>query len=159
VELQHPAQIISTAKPEAGAGQPAQAPSQVSTTSPASPRLIKFRGKDGRAGILEWNAERISYSGDMEPEASAKALYDSLWGKSYGCESGKLLSVSDKSTPAPQPLHFKFDDTHGTDVYLDGQDGVRYSGSLSVGSSVKLFFEAVRSLYQCKNPAATINPK
>src|SRR6267142_3677373 len=159
VELPHPAQIISTAKPEAGAGEPAQASSQASTTSPASPRLIKFRGKDGRAGILEWNAERISYSGDMEPEASAKALYDSLWGKSYGCESGKLLSLSDTSTPAPQPLHFKFDDTHGTDVYLDAQDGVRYSGSLSVDSSVKPFFEAVRSLYQCKNPAATINPK
>jgi len=159
VELPHPAQIISTAKPEAGAGEPAQGSSQASTTSPASPRLIKFRGKDGRAGILEWNAERISYSGDMEPEASAKALFDSLWAKSYGCESGKLLSVSDKSTPAPQPLHFKFDDTHGTDVYLDGQDGVRYSGSLSVDSSVKPFFEAVRSLYQCKNPAATINPK
>ena len=159
VELPHPAQIISTGKPEAGAGEPAPAPSQASTTSPASPRLIKFRGKDGRAGILEWNAERISYSGDMEPEASAKALYDSLWGKSYGCESGKLLSVSDQSTPAPQPLHFKFDDTHGTDVYLDAQDGVRYSGSLSVDSSVKPFFEAVRSLYQCKNPAATINPK
>ncbi len=159
VELPHPAQIISTGKPEAGAGEPAQASSQASTTSPASPRLIKFRGKDGRAGILEWNAERISYSGDMEPEASAKALYDSLWGKSYGCESGKLLSVSGQSTPAPQPLHFKFDDTHGTDVYLDAQDGVRYSGSLSVDSSVKPFFEAVRSLYQCKNPAATINPK
>ncbi|HZE81783.1 MAG TPA: VWA domain-containing protein [Candidatus Polarisedimenticolia bacterium] len=159
VELPHPAQIISTAKPEAGGGEPAQASSQASTTSPASPRLIKFRGKDGRAGILEWNAERISYSGDMEPEASAKALYDSLWGKSYGCESGKLLSLSDTSTPAPQPLHFKFDDTHGTDVYLDAQDGVRYSGSLSVDSSVKPFFEAVRSLYQCKNPAATINPK
>jgi VWFA-related protein len=159
VELPHPAQIISTAKPEAGAGEPAQASSQASTTSPASPRLIKFRGRDGRAGILEWNAERISYSGDMEPEASAKALYDSLWAKSYGCESGKLLSLSDKSTPAPQPLHFKFDDTHGTDVYLDAQDGVRYSGSLSVDSSVKPFFEAVRSLYQCKNPAATINPK
>ena len=159
VELPHPAQIISTAKPEAGAGEPAQASSQASTTSPASPRLIKFRGRDGRAGILEWNAERISYSGDMEPEASAKALYDSLWGKSYGCESGKLLSLSDTSTPAPQPLHFKFDDTHGTDVYLDAQDGVSYSGSLSVDSSVKPFFEAVRSLYQCKNPAATINPK
>ena len=159
VELPHPAQIISTAKPEAGAGEPAQASSQASTTSPASPRLIKFRGRDGRAGILEWNAERISYSGDMEPEASAKALYDSLWAKSYGCESGKLLSLSDKSTPAPQPLHFKFDDTHGTDVYLDAQDGVSYSGSLSVDSSVKPFFEAVRSLYQCKNPAATINPK
>jgi VWFA-related protein len=159
VELPHPAQIISTAKPEAGPSQPAQASSQASTTSPASPRLIKFRGKDGRTGILEWNAERIIYSGDMQPEAGAKALFDSLWAKSYGCESGKLLSVSDKSTPAPQPLHFKFDDTHGTDVYLDAQDGVRYSGSLSVDLSVKPFFEAVRALYQCRNPAATINPK
>jgi hypothetical protein len=159
VELPHPAQIISTAKPEAGPSQPAQASSQASTTSPASPRLIKFRGKDGRTGILEWNAERIIYSGDMQPEAGAKALFDSLWAKSYGCESGKLLSLSDKSTPAPQPLHFKFDDTHGTDVYLDAQDGVRYSGSLSVDLSVKPFFEAVRALYQCRNPAATINPK
>jgi len=81
VELPHPAQIISTAKPEAGGGEPAQASSQASTTSPASPRLIKFRGKDGRAGILEWNAERISYSGDMEPEASAKACMTRLLGK------------------------------------------------------------------------------
>jgi len=159
VELPHPAQIMSTARPEAGAGQPTQASSQASTTSPASPRLIKFRGEDGRTGILEWNAERIIYSGDMQAEASAKALFDSLWAESYGCESGKLLSLSDKSTPAPQPLHFKFDDNHGAEVYLDAQDGVRYSGSLPIDSSVKPFFDALRSLYQCKNPAATTNPK
>ncbi|PYT51541.1 MAG: hypothetical protein DMG44_02095 [Acidobacteria bacterium] len=47
VELPHPAQIISTAKPEAGAGEPAQASSQASTTSPASPRLIKSAGGMG----------------------------------------------------------------------------------------------------------------
>lgn len=159
VELPHPAQIMSTGKVEAGAGEPVPGSSQTSTTSPASPHLIKFRGKDGRTGILEWNAEMIIYSGDMQPEASAKALFDSLWAKSYSCESGKLLSLSDTSTPAPQPLHFKFDDTHGTDVYLDAQDGVRYSGSLSVDSSVKPFFEALRSLYQCRNPAAANNLK
>lgn len=159
VELPHPAQIISTGKLETGAGEPVPGSSQTSTTSPASPHLIKFRGKDGRTGILEWNAERIIYSGDMQPEASAKALFDSLWAKSYSCESGKLLSLSNTSTPAPQPLHFKFDDTHGTDVYLDAQDGVRYSGSLSVDSSVKPFFEALRSLYQCRNPAAANNLK
>jgi len=47
----------------------------------------------------------------MQPEASAKALFDSLWAESYSCESGKLLSVNGKSTPAPQPLHFKVDDS------------------------------------------------
>jgi hypothetical protein len=159
VELPHPAPIISTGKSDAGPDGPVQSSGQSSTISPASPHLVKFRGKDGRTGILEWNAERITYSGDMQPEAGAKALYDSLWAKSYSCEGGKLLSMSDKSTPAPQPLHIKFDDAHGTDVYLDAQDGVKYSGSLSVDSSVKPFFEAVRSLYQCKNPAATTNPK
>ena len=159
VELPHPAPIISTDKSEAGMGGPVQSSGQGSPISPASPHLVKFRGKDGRTGILEWNAERLTYSGDMQPEASARALYDSLWAKSYSCESGRLLSMTDKSTPAPQPLHFKFDDAHGTDVYLDAQDGVRYSGSLSVDSSVKPFFEAVRSLYQCKSPAAATNPK
>jgi hypothetical protein len=88
----------------------------------------------------------------MQPEASAKALFDSLWAKSYSCESGRLLSVSDKTTPAPQPLHFRADDLHGAEVYLDEQEGVRYSGNVAVDTSVKPFFEALRALYRCKNP-------
>src|SRR6267142_5537435 len=85
VELPHPAQIISASppRPEAGAGESAPGSGQTSTTSPASPHLIKFRGNDGRNGILEWNAERIIYSGDRQPEATAKALFDSLWAESY----------------------------------------------------------------------------
>ncbi len=67
-----------------------------------------------------WSGTRreSSISGDMPPEASAKALFESLWSKSYGCESGKLLSVSDKTTPAPEPLHFRADDSHSAEVYL-----------------------------------------
>lgn len=154
VDLPYPAQIISasSAKPENSANEAAKAAGQVSPPPQASTHVIKFHGNEGRNGILEWNAERISYSGDMQPEASAKALFDSLWAKSYTCESGRLLSVSDKTTPAPQPLHFRADDSHGAEVYLDAQEGVRYSGNLAVDATVKPFFEALRSLYQCKNP-------
>jgi hypothetical protein len=60
--------------------------------------------------------------------------------------------VSDKTTPAPQPLHFRVDDDHRAEVYLDAQEGVRYSGNVTVDASVKPFFEALRSLYQCENP-------
>jgi VWFA-related protein len=152
VDLPYPTQIISisSAKPENGKASP---PSQ------ASPHIIKFHGNEGRNGTLEWNAERISYSGDMQVEASAKALFDSLWAKSYACESGRLLSGSDKTTPAPQPLHFRADDGHGAEVYLDGQEGVRYSGNVAADASVKPFFEALRSWYQCKNPTTTSTPK
>jgi VWFA-related protein len=154
VDLPYPAQIISvsSAKPENGANDGAKATGQASPPPQASPHVIKFHGNEGRNGMLEWNAERISYSGDMRPEASAKALFDSLWAKSYTCESGRLLSVSDKTTPAPQPLHFRADDSHGAEVYLDAQEGVRYSGNVAVDASVKPFFEALRSLYLCKNP-------
>jgi hypothetical protein len=161
VDLPYPTQIISmsSAKPETGEDQAANAPGKTSPPSQASPHIIKFHGNEGRNGALEWNAERISYSGDMRVEASAKALFDSLWAKSYACESGRLLSVSDKTTPAPQPLHFRADDDHGVEVYLDGQEGVRYSGNVAADASVKPFFEALRSLYQCQNPAAPSTPK
>jgi VWFA-related protein len=153
VDLPYPTRIISVSSPksENGASEAANAVGQASATQ-ASPHVIKFHGKEGRNGTLEWNTERISYSGDMQPEASAKALFDSLWAKSYTCDSGRLLSVSDKTTPAPQPLHFRVDDDHGAEVYLDAQEGVRYSGNVAVDASVKPFFEALRSLYQCKNP-------
>jgi len=161
VDLPYPAQIISAslAQPGKGADDATKAASQISAPPQASPHLIKFHGTEGRNGILEWNAERILYSGDMQPESSAKALFDSLWAKSYTCESGRLLSMSDKTTPAPQPLHFRADDSHSAEVYLDAQEGVRYSGNVSVDGSVKPFFEALRSLYQCRNPAATSTPK
>jgi VWFA-related protein len=153
VDLPYPTRIISVSSPksENGESEAANAVGQASATQ-ASPHVIKFHGKEGRNGTLEWNTERISYSGDMQPEASAKALFDSLWAKSYTCDSGRLLSVSDKTTPAPQPLHFRVDDDHGAEVYLDAQEGVRYSGNVAVDASVKPFFEALRSLYQCKNP-------
>jgi VWFA-related protein len=161
VDLPYPTQIISTssAKPENGANEAANAIGKTSPPSQGSPHTIKFHGNEGRNGTLEWNAERISYSGDMQVEASAKALFDSLWAKTYACESGRLLSMSDKTTPAPQPLHFRADDGHGAEVYLDGQEGVGYSGNVAADVSVKPFFEALRSLYQCKNPAATSTPK
>jgi VWFA-related protein len=97
VDLPYPTQIISvsSAKPENGANEAAKAGAQASPLPQVSPHVIKFHGKEGRNGMLEWNAERISYSGDMQPEASAKALFDSLWAKSYTCESGRLLSLSD----------------------------------------------------------------
>ncbi len=157
VDLPYPAQIISPTlpKPEKGADEATKATGQTSPTPQASPHVIKFHGIEGRNGILEWSAERILYSGDMQPEASAKALFDSLWAKSYTCESGRLLSLSDKATPAPQPLHFRADDDHSAEVYLDARDGVRYSGNVAVDASVKPFFEALRAMYQCKNPATT----
>jgi VWFA-related protein len=156
VDLPYPSQIISSpsAQQEKGPDEAAKAAGQ-QITSPAAPHVIKFHGKEGRNGMLEWNAERVIYSGDMQPEASAKALFDSLWAKSYTCESGRLLSTSDKMTPAPQPLHFRADDTRGAEVYLDAQEGIRYSGDVAVDASAKAFFEALRLLYQCKNPAAT----
>jgi len=150
VDLPYPAQIITVASANKGADQAVKTDGQTSTPPQASPHVIKFHGKEGRNGVLEWNAERIIYSGDMQPEASAKALFESLWAKSYSCESGRLLSVSDR-TPAPQPLHFRADDSHSAEVYLDAQDGVKYSGSVAVDPSVKPFFESLRSLYLCKN--------
>jgi VWFA-related protein len=161
VDLPYPVQIISptSAKPEKGADEAIKGTGQTSPPPQASPHVIKFHGIEGRSGILQWNAERIIYSGDMQPEASAKALFESLWAKSYTCESGRLLSASDKTTPAPQPLHFRADDDHSAEVYLDAREGVRYSGNVAVDASVKPFFEALRSMYQCKNPAATSTSK
>ncbi len=161
VDLPYPAQVISASAAQSAksAGEADKAAGPISPSTPATPHVIKFHGKEGRSGILEWNAERIVYSGNMQPEASAKALFDSLWAKSYSCESGRLLAVIDKTTPAPQPLHFRADDSHSAEVSLDGQDGVTYSGNVAVDPSVKPFFEALRTLYQCKSASATSTPR
>jgi hypothetical protein len=84
VDLPYPLPVLSpsSVKPEKGADVAANATWQSSPTPKDSRHVIKIHGNEGRIGILEWNAERIIYSGDMQPEASAKALLDSLWAKS-----------------------------------------------------------------------------
>lgn len=103
---------------------------------------------------MEWSAAKLFYSGNMPPQASAGALFDSLFKKAYSCQSGRLLSIADKITPAPQPLHFNTDDSHGAEVYLNDPDAVKYSGDISIDESAKPLFEALRFLYQCKNQLA-----
>jgi len=118
----------------------------------AAPHVIKFHDKDGRTGILQWDTQKISYSGDLSADASAHGMFESLWGKSYACVAGKLVSVTDKATAAQQPLHFK-SENHGAEVYLDAES-VKFSGDLIIDPTVKPLFEALRELYQCKSPAA-----
>ena len=156
VDLPYPAETISAAAAdqEKDAGQTAGAANPALSARPAAPRSIKFHGKDGREGKLEWSSDKLFYSGDMPPQASAGALFDSLFRKSYSCQSGRLLSITDKTTPAPQPLHFNTDDNHGAEVYLDGPDAVKYSGDVVIDESAKRLFEALRVLYQCKNQVA-----
>lgn len=159
VDLPYPAQTLSV--PPAGsekAAGVATASTQAAGAVQGTPHVIKFHDKQGRTGILQWDAEKLFYAGDLPADASARGMFDSLWAKSYTCENGKLLSLSDKA-PAPQPLHFRADASHNVDVYLDSQDGVRYEGDLPVDSSAKPLFEALRTLYQCKNPAAPAKPK
>jgi hypothetical protein len=156
VDLPYPAEIISTAsvKTEKSADDAARTGNQNSAPPPASPHVIKFHDKEGRTGILRWDAVKVAYAGDLPAEASARGMFDSLWGKSYSCASGRLLSISDKTTPAPQPLHFRTDDNHSAEVYLDAQDGVKYSGDVAVDESAKPVFDALRVLFQCKSPVA-----
>lgn len=152
VDLPYPAKVISASaiKDKTASDEAAKMAGPAAQSTQTPPHVIKFHGKDGRNGILEWNAERVFYSGDLQPEASAKALFDSLWGKSYGCATGKLLSAMDKSTPAPQPLHFRADENHSAEVHLDAAEAVNYSGNVNVDASAKPVFEAMRILYQCK---------
>lgn len=159
VDLPYPAEPISAAvaNPEKGASVTTRTASPAVSSPPVAPRSIKFHGKDGREGKLEWSADKLFYSGDMPPQASAGALFDSLFKKGYSCQSGKLLSIADKTTPAPQPLHFNIDDNHGAEVHLDNPDAVKYSGDIPIDESAKPLFEAFRVLYQCKNPVAAQN--
>jgi VWFA-related protein len=115
----------------------------------APPHVIKFHDKEGRTGILEWDSRKLIYSGDLSPDASARGMFDSLWGKSYSCQAGRLVSVTDRKTPAQQPLHFE-SENRILDVYLDDATSVRFSGDLLIDSSAKPLFEALRTLYQCK---------
>ena len=154
VDLPYPTETASAPLEQADtAGAPATSTSAAPASAPSSeaPHVIKFHDKAGHSGILEWNSEKISYSGDLSPEASARGMFDSLWAKSYACHGGQLVSVTDKATRAQQPLHFKAGG-HGTDVHLDGAS-VSYSGDLIVDAAVKPFFEALRELYQCKSLA------
>ena len=157
VDLPYPAQIISVAAAaqKNNVSPPAPETAADSSLAPAPPHIIKFHGPQGKNGALEWNAEKILYSGDMPPQASARALFDSLWSKIYACSNGKLLSLTDKTTPAPMPLHFRADENHSAEVHLDAQGAVTYSGDLAVDESAKPFFEALRLLYLCGNPAVS----
>src|SRR4029077_3395849 len=121
----------------------------------APPHVIKFHDKEGRTGILEWDSQRLFYSGDLSPNASARGMFDSLWGKSYSCQAGRLVSATDKDTPAQQPLHFK-SENHSLDVYLDDATAVKFVGDLQIDSSAKPLFEALRTLYQCKASTAAL---
>jgi hypothetical protein len=136
--------------------QPLSTPAPPKLAEPAAPaHVIKFHDKEGRTGILEWNSQRLFYSGDLSPDASARGMFDSLWGKSYSCQAGKLVSVADKKTPAQQPLHFK-SDSHSLDVYLDDASSVKFSGDLLIDPSAKPLFEALRTLYQCKTSTIAV---
>ena len=157
VDLPYPGQILSVPTTDRAAAEAPKTPSQPSAPAQAPSHVIKFHDKEGRTGILQWNTGKLLYAGGLPAEASARGMYDSLWGKSFSCEAGKLVSVSDKTTSAPQPLHFRSDDNHSAEVLLDSTDGVQYSGDLVVDSSAKPVFEALRTLYQRKNPAVT-NP-
>lgn len=153
VDLPYPAETIS-----ANAGATEKTSGEAGKTAPVSaqpaPRSIKFHGKDGREGKLEWTSAGLAYSGDLPPLASASALFDSLFGKAYRCQGGKLVALSDKATPAPQPLHFGTDDNHSAEIYLNAPEGVKYSGDVRVDESAKPLFEALRARYQCDHAAS-----
>jgi VWFA-related protein len=121
----------------------------------APPHVIKFHDKEGRTGVLEWDSQKLIYSGDLSPDASARGMFDSLWGKSFSCQAGRLVSVTDRKTPAQQPLHFK-SENHSLDVYLDDATSVKFSGDLLIDSSAKPLFEALHTLYQCKASATAV---
>ena len=160
VDLPYPGQILSVSTADSGRTEEApKTPGQSSAQAPAPSHVIKFHDKEGRTGILQWNAGKLLYAGDLPAEASARGMFDSLWGKSYSCETGKLASTSDKTTPAPQPLHFRTDDSHSAEIYLDSKDGVQYSGDLIVDPSAKPVFDALRTLYLCRNAAVITPPK
>jgi len=161
VDLPYPSQVISTstAKTEKTGEEAAKTGSESAPAASGAPHVIKFHDKAGLTGILQWDAVKVAYVGDLPAVDSARGMFDSLWAKSYSCGSGKLLSVSDNATPAPQPLHFKADDGHSAEVYLDAQDGVQYSGNVPVDVSAKPVFEALRAMYRCKSAGATTAPK
>lgn len=160
VDLPYPGQILSVSMADSAKTEEApRTPGQPSTQAPAPSHIIKFHDKEGRTGILQWNTGKLLYAGDLSAEASARGMFDSLWGKSYSCESGKLALTNDKTTPAPQPLHFRADDNRSAEIYLDSKDEVQYSGDLIVDPSAKPVFDALRTLYQCKNPAVTGVPR
>jgi hypothetical protein len=161
VDLPYPSPVISAAatKTEKTGEETAKTGSEAAAGASSAPHVIKFHDKAGHTGILQWDAVKVVYVGDLPAVDSARGMFDSLWAKSYSCGSGKLLSTSDNATPAPQPLHFKADDGHSAEVYLDAQDGVQYSGNVPVDASAKPVFEALRAMYRCKSAGATTTPK
>ena len=153
VDVPYPTEVTASAplQAETSAAPAGEIPSSAQAAPPAgsAPHVIKFHGKGGQTGVLEWDSQKIRYSGDLSADASARGMFESLWGQGYTCQDGKLVAASDHQTPAKQPLHFKSEE-HGTDVYLDDPNEVRFNGNLQVDPSVKPFFEALRVMYQCK---------
>jgi VWFA-related protein len=152
VDIPYPADVVSksSGKSEGASGETAKAASQGASPGPAAPHLIKFHDKAGHTGILRWDSTSLTYSGDLSAEDGARGLFDSLWAKSYRCSTGKLLSLNGNPAPPSQPLHFRTDDSHVVEVYLDAPDGVKFSGNIEISDGAKPMFEALRSLFQCK---------
>jgi|SRR5690242_2841341 len=151
VDLPYPAPKIAlppAAAQTATAAQPADLPSSPA----ASPTLhtIKFHGADGRDSSLEWDSQKLVYSGNIPAGESAKVLFNSLWGKSFSCKGG-TLSPPSGGNPPQQPLHFRADAGHSAEIYLDAESGVRYSGNVLVDPSAYPLFEALAKLYRCQN--------
>ena len=145
VDLPYPAPKVDL--PPA-AEHPADLPSSPAGSSTV--HAIKFHGADGRDSSLEWDSQKLVYSGNIPAEESAKVLFNSLWGKSFSCKGG-ALSPSSGGNPPQQPLHFRADADHSAEVYLIAENGIRYSGNVAVDPSAYPLFEALAKLYQCQN--------
>ena len=145
VDLPYPAPKIALPSAAAQPAHPAASPAGSSTL-----HTIKFHGADGRDSSLEWDSQKLVYSGNIPAEESAKVLFHSLWGKSFSCKGGALSASSGTNAPQ-QSLHFRADADHSAEIYLDAENGIRYTGNVVVDPSAYPLFEALAKLYRCQS--------
>lgn len=143
-----PGHIAPAAASASTAGSPAPAPKapvQIITQ-------LTFRSSSGASSLLDWSGDKLWYHGNLGINQGAPALFKSLFGQRYHCDTGKLVP-NDANSTAPPGYLLTFHSPSGPGALVElGGESPAYSGNLPVDASARAFFDYLWKLCHCQQP-------
>jgi hypothetical protein len=153
----HPHDFGSVPAPAPGVAPALPAGKSSSPPAPnagAAPLITRFtfRSASGGSSVLNWARDKLFYQGDLGVAQGAPAFFHSIFGQTFHCEAGKLVSNNPASGTAAD-FTFRFRSASGPTAVVDlnGSEPA-YSGDLPVEPSAKEFFGRVWKLCHCQEP-------